>query len=1403
MKNIPVVAISIFIYLLSVVPLTAQNSISSKYTIDALSVNNGLPVNFVDDIYKDRNGFIWVSTQGGGLSRYDGYELINLNVNSSPIALKSNFIRKTCEDNFNRLWAVSDVGIDIINLRTMQHSLMHSNEEMSKLLSIPMTSVIKDNNGNIWLTSRVNVYKITFESNGSIRKVWSTANESNSLEITTIDKVDSQIWIGYNGFASKVEEENDGKLKITPIDYLPKTRYIYRMLKKDNLLWIGTEDGLLRYDYKDNKTRIYTYNAKDPGSLSQNLATDLAIVNDSVLLVGTLKGLNFYNPATDSFEKVSHGKDNLSLTNDFINCILPDGNNLWIGTEAGGVNKMTLRKLAIQNYIHQANDRGSLSPNPVNAIHEDRLGNLWTGTVEGGLNLKRKGENTFIHYTMERGHLSHNSVSTLEEDNDGKLWIGTWGNGISRLNINKLPITNFDYIMPDGMNYIAILKYDSINNGMWIGSNRQIYFYDIERKQIIEPLPTNLTACIMGVLGCIIDNKKNLWMGTSNGLIVIDLQTLNKQTNTCHAKFLNLNNEMLNSLFLKNVTYIHQAKDGDVWLGSNGYGICRLTYKEGNYIPQIYTMIDGLANNVAYSILEDEQQMIWIGTGRGISCFNPETSRFVNYTKNDGLINDQFYWNAAYKSPTNHNLYFGSMGGLTELKGSREKEVTEQRKITFTKLQILNETVWYNNNKYIQEDISYAKRLELHEQDKSFSIEFSALDYENPSTVMYSYRLLGFDDKWVSVRSNRRFVSYTNLSPGTYTLQVRCMTKAYDWSNNITEMEIVIRPYFYKTTWFISLCVALLGFMGFRLYRWRISSLKKQREMLHKKVEERTLALESQKKLLEEQAEELKMQNETLISQNEKISHQRQQLIVMADKVQEAMTDKISFFTNITHEFRTPITLIIGPIERALKLSSNSKVIEQLQYVARNSKHLLSLVNQLMDFRKVESDNITIEPTAGNIIKYLDELLIPFESFARERNISIERIYRLEQPYIMFDEEAMHKLITNLLSNAIKFTPDNGVVRLYVSAVNCNRREQQEKLYICVQDSGTGIREEDLNRIFDRFYQSKGNDKYPIYGQSGTGIGLYLCKTIVNLQNGTISAKNNPMKGASFRVVLPLEYTNEKEIVTYDDEDETIPNPMDVNEIAPINNQQLTLLVVEDNNDMRKYISSILNDHYKVIEAENGEEALKVLKNEQIDFIISDLMMPVMDGMELSKRVKADIHISHIPFLMLTAKTSLETRINSYKTGVDEFLAKPFDEELLLARIRNILESRRTYQRKFSLHMDMDELNIAEESYDEKFLRKALQVVKENYRNTNYEVGDFSEAMGVSKSLLNKKMQMLTGESPNHFIRNFRLNIARELIEKSKGNMQISEIAYEVGFNDAKYFTRCFTRHFGVAPSKI
>lgn len=1367
---------------------------SSRFSFASITMNEGLPYNFVDDIIKSSDGYLWVTTYGGGVARYDGHEFVTFqtNVTDKKRVLKSNFVEKLAEDSFHRIWMAGEAGIELLSTENLQLLSSESlqSQQMTELMEQPANFLLTSKAGNLWICSRGQIYKVIFNSTGTVKKVILVSDTPLHERGCVLAEIDGYIWFFHKGKLCRINEEVERaqepqpvsvSLKISPRDA------VFCIYHCQNKVWIGTSNGLFCYDLTTDTSSHYLYNPQNPKSLSQNYVTAITSTRDNQVIIGTLMGLNIFNASTSDFTRIQatevmgmHG-----LSCNFINSLYTDEENdmVWIGTEIGGLDKMFPSRLSVVNYYYEPSKPGTLSQNPVNAIVEDEYHTLWVGTVEGGLNCRLKGSDRFLHYTTDApAYLGHNTVSVLALDDKDRLYIGTWGGGLGW--IDRRPSAPKHYVpLPLKDAFISSLAFDSINQLVWIGTMGNLYVYNPADGSIVEPFLNEKKEVVnQNALGMCITREKELWVSSPFGLLRIDLVAYGKGQ-LKYKKYICKLDEPTSGK-KERITSIFQSKDGTIWLGSNGNGFYKALKKGIDYQFIAFTKNDGLVSNSVRGILEDWYGNIWVSTDNGLSCFNVKEESFRNYSQIDGLVSDLFYWNADALSFDKEHLFFGSQKGLTEIHPVLEAGYVHTFPLAFTHCKVFGQEVFPQEGKII-----------MHERDKSLSIEFSALDYALGSQAQYSYRLKGFDEEWVTVPANRNSATYTNLYPGEYTFQLRYAPDGKHWLEQTEELSIVVRPYFYKTPWFLVSVLFLLLFGGYRLLLWRYKAMKHQQDLLHQMVEERTAKLEEQKKLLSNQTEELSEQNNLLKDQNEKITAQKNQILEMSRKVEELTIDKLAFFTNITHEFRTPLTLIIGPIERALKLSCNPQVIEQLHLVERNSKYLLSLVNQLMDFRKVEEGHIKIAMNYGNLKAFMCELVPPFADYAASRGIGFQLYLHLPDPFLMFDEDVMRKIMTNLVSNALKFTPKGGHIGVYVGVVG---PETERKLFISVRDTGKGIPEQDMERIFSQFYQSDNQSQESVSGQSGTGIGLYLCRELIGLLHGTIYAKNNPVKGVSFRILLPAVHgtSQVQRDSDVDKEDVVVDIPR---------NGKMTILVVEDNKDMRDYIRSILVEYYNVLEASQGEEALAILRTSNVDFIISDLMMPVMDGMELSRRVKSNFAISHIPFLMLTAKTSDEARLESYKMGVDAFLLKPFDENMLLTRIANILENRKRFQQKFSIDMNMDSLEIEENSGDKKFLNKVMAVVKENYKNPDFEVSDFIEAVGISKSLLNKKMQSLTGQSSGQFIRNYRLNLAHELLLKNKVSraMNISEIAYEVGFNDPKYFTRCFTKHFNVTPSSI
>ncbi len=1385
-----------------------QPAFIDNYNVGYVTAREGLANNNLDDIFKDSDGFLWIAFTGGGLSRFDGYDFVNFSPNSQRYHIKSGFVKNVVEDKFHRLWVASEGGLDVIDLSTLTDGTPKGADSLlTDISENNILSVYCDTKGKIWLNTDSDIHCIKFNDRGEIITSATMPCRGNShMGLIARDvEENGSVWIGISGTVNRVTLDHNGKLSTSRISEnltaLPDVEYFSDFVARENEVWISTDRGLYRYDTVKDLVKHYVHESGNETSLSQNFLTDIAVTGDKQLLIASLRGLNIYNPLKDCFERMHN-----ELNNQFINMILTDGETILIATEGGGINRLTPRRLNYSFYKNQPNNPESLSPNPVNAIAYGSDGSLFAGTVEGGLNRRLPHKRGFIHYTVADGILSHNSVSALAIDNEDRLWVGTWGGGIDVLfahspeivlnHIHELDISGAK------LSYIGSLIYDPKNYGMWIGSNQGLLFYDCNDGQLSSIIAPVDNSHMYGFIGAAIDSNNLLWEGCAAGLLSIDLNN-RKPDGTFPYTIRPYKLDDPESKTAEHVSCIFEDRDKTLWIGSSGHGIYKRIISNGKEHFINYTTDNGLANNTVKGIIQDESGKIWVTTVSGLSCLKPGEEHFISYTCPDELPDDQFYWNATYKTPDG-KLLLGTTCGLLEINPDNIYErISPSPRIVFTQLYVANQPVTSTDSGIIDGDISNVSTVRIHESDKSVSLKFAALDYGDNSDAIYSYMLEGFDRDWITVDNNRRYAAYTNLPPGTYRLLVRYAPDHTSAFSDPAIMTIKVKPYFYRTTWFICLAALILVLIIFGVYRSRIKELTLQRQLLTSEVARQTSELAEQKSVAENHVIELAEQNRILTDQNNEILRQKAKLSEMNEQVKTMTMDRISFFTNITHEFRTPITLIIGPIERALKLSTNPKVIEQLHFVERNSKYLLSLINQLMDFRKVEAGKIELSQSLGYFPTFINGLVDTFRQLVDDRHITIRRVLRLPHREFVYDEEALRKVITNLLSNAIKFTPDGGSITVYAAAKENADDEKAGTLYLCVSDSGEGIAESEIPRIFDRFFQGGSELKYPLAGTADTGIGLYLCRNIVELYGGTITARNNHRAGCSFRVVLPIQAFGD-EIVNEDRKEDNKPAkplPQETDQNA----SSITILVVEDNNDMRKYIRTILQDHYTVIEATNGADAIHILMEQNVDFIISDLMMPVMDGVELSRHVKENFAISHIPFLMLTAKTASESRIESYRIGVDDYLLKPFDEDVLLARIEGILRNRRRMHLNFNKEMDVNLLEIANESRDKKFIDQVMEVIKSNYTNSYFEVGDFAEALGISRSLLNKKLQSLLGQSASQFVRNYRMNIARELILKNRVTkaMNISEIAYEVGFNDSKYFTRCFTKQYNITPSAM
>ncbi len=810
-----------FFLLFSLVCRGENNILTERYNVSYLDLQSGLPHNNVSSIFADSNGFLWIGTYGGGVVRYDGYGMMQ-----PVLGLGSNSCKSITEDKFKRLWVAFDEGTNVIDLRTMLPVVPETADgDISELLSRPSAKVYSDALGRIWLVTVREVCLLTFSEEGKVSRVSTYKYVVNTPDVCVCDVDDNGCpWITIDQGIYRLVEKN-GQLvreEISPSLRVLSGLYVTDVLKRGNVIWITTNHGLFRYD--PYRYKLVSYQSEErQGALSHEFLSCLALTSDNTLLIGSLCGVNIYNDMTDSFSAWTNASSP-SLKSDFIHCMLVNNDLIWVGTESGGVCKLTPRQLLLQNHVHTSRP-GSLSPNPVNAMYVEPDGTLWAGTVEGGLNRRQKGSTDFVHYTTANSGLSHNSVSVLTADSQGRLWIGTWGAGICMIDM-KSPREIIPLRLPKEYarltNFIGALAYDPVNQGLWIGSNDGMFFYSFATGEIADPFD----GCreVRGCIGSIITKDQHLWMGCMQGVRVVDLKS-QKNGKFSSRALTNLLNEP-DSRIIDKISSFCETKDGILWLGSNGYGLYRRVVDEkGHERFLVLKQEDGLVYNGVKGIVEDRNGRLWITTQNGLSVYDPKLEAFTNYSQYDGLASSHFYWNSAIKD-TAGIIYLGSEGGLVEIL-NENADVHYHGHLTFTHLIVDNQDALAGSD-YLDEDISIAKIIRLKESNRSFSIDFSALNFGHEAQGVYSYRMKGFDEEWTPLKPGQHSVRYSVLPVGSYTFEVRYQSVQMAGISDTISVDIVVRPYFWNSWWFrLLLSLVFLVLFIYFYDRW-LARVKRQ-----------------------------------------------------------------------------------------------------------------------------------------------------------------------------------------------------------------------------------------------------------------------------------------------------------------------------------------------------------------------------------------------------------------------------------------------------------------------------------------------------------------------------------------------------------------------------------------------
>ena len=862
----------------------AQGSLPSRFNVSYLNMATGMPNNFADDIFQDSYGFIWISTHGGGLVRYDGFNYMNFNLGSSGISLRSNSCRNVYEDHFKRLWIAFEEGPQVLDLKTMQPVIPPCENEkveaqLNKALKNLCTRMYCDAKGNVWMLSINLLTRFSFNEKGEVNSVLFIDYPFNAPDLGLCDVYrNGTVVMCNNGVVSEFSVKNNQLVAKNISSLFPKLdfRYAGAIIFHHGKIWLGTNRGL----YNSAKQEFHASGTVH--SLQHEVVTSLAITEDDKLLVGTLCGVDIIDDKTGTIEHWNCSSVN-PLSSNFVNSLLAKDGQIWVGTETGGITKLAPRQLQLEFFKHDAANPASLSPNAVNSMYAAPDGTLWVGTVEGGLNALAPGSRNFTHYTMANSGLPHNSVSTLAADNRGNLWIGTWGTGIAVMNLQQpgriIPLV-VDAKHQHFLNFAGALVYDPINDGMWLGTNDGLFFYDLKRQQLIEPFKGCLD--VRGCIGNLITPDGKLLMGCVQGMVEINLKSRSRGKGEFAVEHHPYKLDAPESGVIDKILSFCLAKDGKIWLGSNGYGLYCYNYnKEGKTYVKSFTTNNGLANNTVKGIVEDNQGMLWIATDNGLSIFNPKTETFSSYSREDGLLSSQFYFNGAIRDAKG-KIYLGTDEGLMAVTGVNHA-VHNLARLRFTELLVDNQPVFAGSD-YLDDDISIAKRLCIHESDKSFTIFFSALNYGSESQGGYLYRMKGYENDWVQLKPGQHSVRYSTLPAGSYQFEVKYIPSFDSDKEQVISVDIKVTPYFWKSWWFVSLMV--IAFIAFLLYIYT-SRLEKMRE---REVEELYRPIEA---ALKDSDEPGKLQSRIqMILENQKRYQDSQKKSIEADRKQVAEKER-------------------------------------------------------------------------------------------------------------------------------------------------------------------------------------------------------------------------------------------------------------------------------------------------------------------------------------------------------------------------------------------------------------------------------------------------------------------------------------------------------------------------------
>lgn len=1333
-----------------------------------IDVGWGLSSNQINTIFQDRSGFMWFATVSG-LNRYDGYSFKTFkNVPNDPTSLPENSIHRIMEDHLGVLWLFTSNNIFFFDPETETFSHTHDIfQQNNDILKSNIAAFKLSADSVLWIADMQNglyTYNIKTDSLSefNLNVEYALSEHPKSVVDVAFDSQNNIYAVHASGVIDVIHPKT-----LQVIDRLNNQEHslleeeqisLFLFIDSDDDLWLYSNKnggGIIYINRKTGVHRSFTDDTYIP-NLSNSIVTGVLEDNEGQIWIGTdHKGISIVNKQSFAATRIATiPGDVTGLSSNSVTALYKSIDGLiWAGTFKNGINYYHKNLYQFNLYRSQPHQEEHLFSNDVNCFAEDAKGNLWIGTNGDGLVYFNRKNNTFKKYKNNPANtnsLTNDVVVSLCIDSKERLWIGTYKGGLDCFVNGEFKHFKHHPGNPETVADDRIWQILEDTSGrLWIGTlGGGLDLYDEATNRFIHHRARDFNSVISNyILALAEDSEGNIWIGTSEGLNKLDFDTQRFSLYTHDA-----NNP--NSLSNMTVLSIFEDSEKRLWIGTRN-GLNLYNKKENAFT--VYREEDGLPDHNIISI-KDGEGSLWIATLNGLSNLKTEpTSQkksFKNFDLLDGLQGLEFNEHSSFKT-SKGEIIFGGPNGFNIFYPDQIIANNYYVDVLLTDLKLLNKSVAINEKVkgeiVLHKAINRTRELFLKHNQNIFSIEFAALNYFHPERTKFQYMLDGFNNEWIETDAANRVVTYTNLNPGTYTFKVRASGSDGSWSNNhLTQLKIVVVPPFYATSWayaaYFILFVLLIILLVFIIRRREKVKFDRHRE-------------------LEE--------------------HQRQH---------EMDTMKLRFFTNISHEFRTPLTLILTPVERLIKSIVDEKLRKQLITIQRNGQRLLLLVNQLLDFRKIESMGVQLNYSEGDIVTFVKEVANSFQYLFESKSIQLNINSKIDSLNMSFDVDKLEKVIINLLSNAFKFSEDEGVVTLTISQEASYTPSDKNWLQIIFTDNGVGIAPDEQELIFERFFQAENDSS----NYSGSGIGLAIAREFVKAHGGNIKVESELGKGSSFIVSIPIKTTtaptsNQTNTPTIASSNQ--PHPSKSSSNLPL------LLIVEDNADLRSYLKSNLSNHYRIVEAANGNEGYEKATSALPDIIVSDIMMPGIDGLELCRKLKENEKTSHIPIILLTAKVSVEQEIEGLDAGADDYITKPFSFEMLSIKIKKLLETREDFRKQLAQkHFEVTPGKIGIASLDEKLIKKAAQLVEKNISNPNFTVQKFSTEMGISRGHLYNKIVELTGKTPLEFIRIMRLKRATQYLEKSQ--LTISEIAFKVGFNEPKYFSRHFKDEYGVSPTE-